>query len=50
MNFGITRFGSIGLNLAKNIISTKHKVREFEETLTPKEKTSHLTSIIKIKF
>ena len=32
------------------IISTKHKVRAFEETLTPEEKISHLTSIIKIKF
>ena len=50
MNIGIIRFGSMGLNLAKNIISTKHKVRAFEETLTPEEKTSHLTSIIKNKF
>ena len=50
MNIGIIRFGSMGLNLAKSIISTKHKVRAFEKTLTPEEKTSHLTSIIKIKF
>ncbi len=44
------RFGSMGLNLAKNIILTKHKVRAFEETLTTEEKISHLTSNIKIKF
>ena len=50
MNIGIIGLGSMGLNLAKNIISTKHKVRAFEETLTPKETTSHLTSIIGIKF
>ena len=50
MNIGIIGLGSMGLNLAKNIISTKHKVRAFEETLTPEEKTSHLTSIFKNKF
>ena len=50
MNIGIIRFESMGLNLTKNIISTKHKVRVIEETLTPEEKTSHLISIIKIKF
>ena len=50
MNIGIIGLGSMGLNLAKNIILTKHKVSAFEETLTPEEKISHLTSIIKIKF
>ena len=50
MNIGKIRFGSMGLKLAKNIISIKHKVCAFEETLTPDGKTSHLTSIIKIKF
>ena len=50
MNIGIIRFGSMGLILAKNIISTKHKVRAFEETLTPEAKKSYLTSNFKIKF
>ena len=34
MNIRIIRFGSMELNLDKNIISTKHKVHAFEETLT----------------
>ena len=48
MNIGIIGLGSMGLNLAKNIISKKHKVYAYEQNSTIKKNLKKI--IFKIYF